>query len=78
MMMPSSCEYDQDHANEVMQLIYVAILEKKAVYRFESGLRTRLFAVIRDEGIPEWYHRYPVGPERGPVQPGQGIKQRKD
>lgn len=50
----SCCDYDQDKAREVMQLVYIAILEKKAVYRFESGLRTWLFAVIRHTAIQQY------------------------
>ena len=43
----SCCDYSHDRAGEVMQQVYVEILEGRAVYRGESGLRTWLFAVIR-------------------------------
>jgi RNA polymerase sigma factor (sigma-70 family) len=54
----SCCDYDRDRAWDVMQLMYIAILEKKAVYRFESGLRTWLFAVIKQIASQQYKKQY--------------------
>lgn len=52
----SCCDYDYETAREVMQLVYVEILDNKAVYRGESSLKTWLFSVIRRVA---WRHMRP-------------------
>ena len=47
------CAYDRADAEEVLQTVYLKILQDKAVYRGESKLRTWLFAVIRKTAITE-------------------------
>lgn len=42
----SCCEYDSDKAKEIMQAVYVEILNNKAMFRGKSSLRTWLFGVI--------------------------------
>ncbi len=41
------CRRDADEAEEVLQTVYLKILEGKARFRGESSLKTWLFAVIR-------------------------------
>jgi len=43
----SCCHYDIDMAREVMQSVYIQILEDRAVFSGRSSLRTWLFSVIR-------------------------------
>jgi RNA polymerase sigma-70 factor (ECF subfamily) len=45
------CNYDENHAKEVLQITYLKILEKKAVYKNKSTFKTWLFSVIRFTGI---------------------------
>src|SRR2546428_10879830 len=47
------CRRDQTEAEEVLQTVYLKILEGKARYRGESKLKTWLFAVIRKTAITE-------------------------
>ena len=47
----SCCRRDQAEAEEVLQTVYLKILEGKARYRGESKLKTWLFAVIRKTAI---------------------------
>jgi RNA polymerase sigma factor (sigma-70 family) len=49
----SCCRRDRAEAEEVLQTVYLKILEGKARYRVESNLRTWLFAVIRKTAITE-------------------------
>lgn len=49
----SCCRRDRAEAEEVLQTVYLKILEGKARYRGESNLRTWLFAVIRKTAITE-------------------------
>jgi len=49
----SCCRRDPSEAEEVLQTVYVKILEGKARYRGESSLKTWLFAVIRKTAISE-------------------------
>jgi len=41
------CGFDEDKAKDVLQLVYLKILEGKAVYSEKSLIKTWLFAVIR-------------------------------
>jgi RNA polymerase sigma factor (sigma-70 family) len=41
------CSFDEDLAKDVLQLVYLKILEGKAVYREKSSLKTWLFSVIK-------------------------------
>ena len=49
----SCCRYDQTEAEDVLQMVYLKILQGRAVYRGESKLQTWLFAVIRKTAISE-------------------------
>jgi RNA polymerase sigma-70 factor (ECF subfamily) len=49
----SCCRRDRAEAEEVLQTVYLKILEGKACYRGESNLKTWLFAVIRKTAITE-------------------------
>ena len=49
----SCCRSDRAEAEEVLQTVYLKILEGKAVYRGECQLKTWLFAVIRKTAISE-------------------------
>jgi len=49
----SCCRRDRAEAEEVLQTVYLKILEGKARYRGESKLKTWLFAVIRKTAITE-------------------------
>jgi RNA polymerase sigma-70 factor, ECF subfamily len=50
----SCCRRDYAEAEEVLQTVYLKILEGKALYRGESSLKTWLFAVIRKTAIGEY------------------------
>jgi len=47
----SCCRRDTSEAEDVLQTVYLKILEGKARYRGESSLKTWLFAVIRKTAI---------------------------
>lgn len=47
------CRHNRADAEEVLQTVYLKILQGKAIYRGESKLRTWLFAVIRKTAISE-------------------------
>jgi RNA polymerase sigma-70 factor (ECF subfamily) len=49
----SCCRQNRSDAEEVLQTVYLKILQGKAVYRGESKLQTWLFAVIRKTAISE-------------------------
>jgi len=49
----SCCRRNANDAEEVLQTVYLKILQGKAVYRGESKLQTWLFAVIRKTAISE-------------------------
>jgi RNA polymerase sigma-70 factor, ECF subfamily len=49
----SCCRHDHTEAEEVLQTVYLKILQGKARYRGESKLKTWLFAVIRKTAISE-------------------------
>jgi RNA polymerase sigma-70 factor (ECF subfamily) len=49
----SCCQHNRAEAEEVLQTVYLKILQGKAVYRGESKLQTWLFAVIRKTAITE-------------------------
>lgn len=49
----SCCRRNAAEAEEVLQTVYLKILQGKAVYRGESKLQTWLFAVIRKTAISE-------------------------
>ena len=50
----SCCRRDVTQAEEVLQTVYLKILEGKARFRGESSLKTWLFAVIRKTAISEY------------------------
>src|SRR5881628_2674569 len=50
----SCCRRDASDAEEVLQTVYLKILEGKARYRGESSLKTWLFAVIRKTAATEY------------------------
>jgi len=47
------CRRDRAEAEEVLQMVYLKILEGKACFRGEASLKTWLFAVIRKTAISE-------------------------
>jgi RNA polymerase sigma factor (sigma-70 family) len=49
----SCCRRDRAEAEEVLQMVYLKILEGKACFRGEASLKTWLFAVIRKTAIGE-------------------------
>ena len=49
----SCCRRDRATAEEVLQTVYLKILEGKARYRGEASIKTWLFAVIRKTAIGE-------------------------
>lgn len=49
----SCCNYEEEKAREVMQTVYLEILDKRAVFNGRSSLRTWLYAVIRQVS---WRH----------------------
>lgn len=49
----SCCRRDRGDAEDVLQIVYLKILEGKACYGGESSLKTWLFAVIRKTAITE-------------------------
>ena len=49
----SCCRHNRADAEEVLQMVYLKILQGKAIYRGESKLQTWLFAVIRKTAITE-------------------------
>src|ERR1044072_7559249 len=49
----SCCRRNHAEAEEVLQTVYLKILQGKAVYRGECKLQTWLFAVIRKTAISE-------------------------
>ena len=49
----SCCRRDRAEAEEVLQTVYLKILEGKALFRGEASLKTWLFAVIRKTAIGE-------------------------
>src|SRR5688500_4069383 len=53
----SCCRRDHAEAEEVLQTVYLKIVEGKAKFRGESSLKTWLFAVIRKTAIGEYRKR---------------------
>src|SRR2546425_4260061 len=53
----SCCGRDRAEAEEVLQMVYLKILEGKARFRGESSLKTWLFAVIRKTAATEYRRR---------------------
>ena len=47
------CRHNRSDAEEVLQTVYLKILQGKAIYRGESKLQTWLFAVIRKTAVTE-------------------------
>ena len=47
------CRRDRAEAEEVLQMVYLKILEGKACFRGEASLKTWLFAVIRKTALGE-------------------------
>lgn len=48
------CSFDEDRAKDVLQLVYLKILEGKAVYKEKSQVKTWLFSVIRFTAYEEF------------------------
>src|SRR5438874_7964307 len=53
----SCCRRDVSEAEEVLQTVYLKILEGKARFRGESSLKTWMFAVIRKTAATEYRRR---------------------
>jgi RNA polymerase sigma factor (sigma-70 family) len=76
------CGHNRADAEEVLQMVYLKILQGKACYRGECKLQTWLFAVIRKTAITE--HRKHllrmlksiagIKPELGDVQPDAELE----
>lgn len=49
----SCCRHNHADAEEVLQMVYLKVLQGKAIYRSECKLQTWLFAVIRKTAISE-------------------------
>lgn len=49
----SCCRQNRSDAEEVLQMVYLKILQGKAIFRGESKLQTWLFSVIRKTAIGE-------------------------
>ena len=49
----SCCNRDRAEAEEVLQTVYLSVLEGKASYRGEASFKTWLFAVIRKRTVGE-------------------------
>src|SRR6266576_5851293 len=47
------CEHDRAQAEDVLQTVYLKILEGKASFRGEASFKTWLFAVIRNTAAGE-------------------------
>ncbi|NHE57240.1 RNA polymerase sigma factor [Cyclobacterium plantarum] len=47
------CSFDEDLAKDVLQQVYLKILEGKAIYKEKSQIKTWLFSVIRFTAL-EW------------------------
>ncbi len=45
------CSYNDEHAKEVMQMVYLKLLEGKATYNGKANLKTWFFSVIRFTAI---------------------------
>jgi RNA polymerase sigma-70 factor, ECF subfamily len=68
----SCCRQNRADAEEVLQIVYLKILQGKAVYRGESKLQTWLFAVIRNTAVAE--HRKQLFRRSDPnVSPGAAV-----
>jgi RNA polymerase sigma-70 factor (ECF subfamily) len=67
------CRYDRDDAEEVLQTVYLAVLDGKARCDARSSFRTWVFAVIRRTAASErrrsWLHRVLVQREAGRLEP---------
>src|SRR5215510_8710051 len=53
----SCCRRDREEAEEVLQTVYLKILEGKARFRGEAAFKTWLFAVIRKTAAGEYRRR---------------------
>jgi RNA polymerase sigma factor (sigma-70 family) len=47
------CNYNQDDAKDVLQNVYMKILEGRAKYKGQSAMKTWLFSVIRNTAIDQ-------------------------
>ena len=65
------CRHDRTGAEEVLQTVYLKILEGKARYRGESGLKTWLFAVIRKTALTQ--HRRRLILNLVSITPGERV-----
>jgi RNA polymerase sigma-70 factor (ECF subfamily) len=48
------CAHDRSLADDVLQTVYVKVLEGRALYRGQSAFKTWLFAVIRKTAAGAW------------------------
>lgn len=53
----SCCRRDREEAEEVLQTVYLKVLEGKAQFRGEAAFKTWLFAVIRKTAAGEYRRR---------------------
>jgi RNA polymerase sigma factor (sigma-70 family) len=69
----SCCRRDPSEAEEVLQTVYLKILEGKARFRGEASLKTWLFAVIRKTAASE-YRRNLLRRLRSAIEPEQASR----
>jgi len=69
----SCCRQNRSEAEEVLQTVYLKILQGKALYRGESKLQTWLFAVIRKTAISE-RRKQLLRSLSSIVSPGAGVE----
>src|ERR1700752_288577 len=69
----SCCRRDRTEAEEVLQTVYLKILEGKARFRGEASLKTWLFAVIRKTAATEYRRRLLRSLRLGP-EPDQPVE----
>ena len=70
----SCCGRNRAEAEEVLQTVYLKILQGKAIYRGESKLQTWLFAVIRKTAISERRKQWLRTLISLPVRTSQGLE----
>lgn len=56
------CNYDNDLARDVLQMVYLKIFEGRARYNERSGFRTWLFSVIRYTALDSLKERHAHAP----------------
>ena len=55
------CKYDSEDAKEVVQIVYLKILEGKAKFKEKSAFKTWLFSIVRYTAIDYFKHKIVYG-----------------